>query len=314
LGLDKAECRVVARVLVTRRVPGGALDRLAAAHEMDLWEGPGPMPRAALVARARDVEGLLAMLTDVVDDELLDAAPRLKAVANYAVGFDNVDLAACRARGIAVGNTPDVLTAATADLAMALVLALARRLPEAAADVRDGRWRTWEPARWLGLELEGARLAVIGSGRIGRAVARRAGGFGMEVQLVGRGDDLGAALARADVVTLHAPLTAETRHLIDAAALARMRPGALLVNTARGGLVDQRALLEALRAGHLGGAALDVTDPEPLPADDPLLALPGVIVVPHVGSATQRTRERMAEMAVENVLAGIEGRALPFPA
>jgi glyoxylate reductase len=304
----------MARCVVTRRLPGTALDRLAAAHDVDVWPGelpPAPPELGDLVAGA---EGLLCMLTDRVDAALLGGAPRLRAIANYAVGSDNIDLAAATARGIAVGVTPDVLTDATADLAFALILAAARRLVEAHDDVRAGRWGTWDPRGWLGRDVHGATLAIVGPGRIGRAVARRAEGFDMRVLTAGRGDDLHAVLAQADVVSLHAPLTPQTRHLIDAAALAAMRPTAILVNTARGGLVDQRALKAALDAGALGAAALDVTDPEPLPPDHPLLQAPRLIVVPHIGSATHRTRERMADVAVDNLLAGLDGRPMPHPA
>jgi glyoxylate reductase len=180
--------------------------------------------------------------------------------------------------------------------------------------VLEGRWRTWDPRAFLGLELDGATLAVVGPGRIGRAVARRAEAFGMRVEMVGRGDDLHAALGRADAVTLHAPLTEATRHLIDRAALAALRPTAILVNTARGGLVDQAALAEALHAGAIGAAALDVTDPEPPAPDDPLLRTPRLLVVPHIGSATRRARERMADLAVDNLLAALEGRPMPHSA
>jgi glyoxylate reductase len=301
-------------VLVTRRVPGGALDRLAAVHDVDLWGEDGPIPRDELLRRVTDVEGLLPMLTDRVDDELLEAAPRLKAVANYAVGVDNVDLDACRARGIPVGNTPDVLTDATADVAMALILAAARRLPEGMAAVRDGEWTTWSPTWLLGRELSGATLGIVGMGRIGKAVARRAEGFGMRVIHTGRrgGDpSVEQVLEEADVVSIHVPLTTETRHLVDAAALARMKPTAILVNTARGPIVDQEALAAALRAGTIAAAALDVTDPEPLPPDDPLLDAPNLIVLPHLGSATQHTRARMADLAVDNLLAALDGRPMP---
>ncbi|HEX4735599.1 MAG TPA: NAD(P)-dependent oxidoreductase, partial [Thermoleophilaceae bacterium] len=257
----------MARVFVTRRLVGEALERLRQEHEVDVWEDAMPPGRAELRERVRDAEGLLTLLTERVDPELLDAAPKLRVVSNYAVGFDNVDLEACAARGIAVGTTGDVLTDATADLAMALLLAAARQLPAARDEARAGHWRTWEPQGWLGLELRGARLAIVGAGRIGRAVAARAEGFGMEIELVGRDGDLPGALARADVVSLHAPLTHETRHLIDARALGLMRPGTILVNTARGGLVDQAALLEATHVT----AALDVTDPEPPAPGDPIL-------------------------------------------
>jgi glyoxylate reductase len=304
----------MARCVVTRRLPGTALDRLAEDHEVEVWPGDMPPRRRELEGLVRDAEGLLCMLTDRIDAGLVDAAPRLRAIANYAVGSDNIDLSAATARGIQVGVTPDVLTDATADLAFALILAAARRLVDGHEDVRAGRWRTWDPRGWLGRDVHGATLAVVGPGRIGRAVARRAEGFDMRVLSAGRDDDLHAVLAQADVVSLHAPLTEQTRHLIDAAALAAMKPTAILVNTARGGLVDQRALKAALDAGALGAAALDVTDPEPLPPDDPLLAAPRLIVVPHIGSATHRTRERMADLAVDNLLAALGGRRMPHPA
>ena len=210
--------------------------------------------------------------------------------------------------------TPDALTDATADLAFALLLAAARRLVEGHEAVRGGAWRTWEPEGWLGRDVHGATLAIVGNGRIGQAVARRAEGFDMRVLAVGRDDDLHAALGEADFVSLHVPLTATTRHLIDAAALAAMKPTAILVNTTRGGVVDQVALAEALRAGRLAAAALDVTDPEPLPTDDPLLRAPNLLVVPHIGSATHTARERMADMAVDNLLAGLAGEPMPYPA
>lgn len=300
----------MARVLVTRRLAGDGLDRLRAEHDVDVWERAMPPTPQELRERVADAEGLLSLLTERIDGQLLQAAPRLRVVSNYAVGFDNVDLEACAARGVAVGVTGDVLTDATADLALALLLAAARRLPEARDDVRAGRWRTWEPQGWLGLELRGARLAIVGPGRIGRAAAERARAFGMDVALVGRGDDLHAALAVADVVSLHAPLRPGTRHLIDAEALGAMRPQTILVNTARGGLIDQGALL---RATHVV-AALDVTDPEPPPPDDPILTAEHVLVVPHIGSATRAARERMTALAVDNVLAGLAGRPLPNPA
>jgi len=309
--------RHMAHVVVTRRLPGTALDRLRATrHDVEIWPHdlpPSPDELRALVAQA---DGLLCLLTERIDAELLAAAPRLRAVANYAVGYDNVDRDAVRARGIPVGITPDVLTDATADLTLALLLAAARRLPEAAAAVRasDG-WRTWEPRGWLGLELRGAHLVLVGgAGRIGRAVHERAAAFGMQVEVVGRDDDLHAALARADVVSLHCPLTDRTRHLVDDRALGACRPSTILVNTARGGLVDQAALARALQGGRLGAAALDVTDPEPLSPDDPLLQAPNLLVLPHVGSATHRARERMADLAVDNLLAALDGRPMPHPA
>jgi len=305
----------MAKVFVTRRLPFEALDRLRETHEVDEWPGDLPPTPAEMQAGVADAEGLLSLVTDRVDAAVLDAAPRLKAIANMAVGTDNIDLDAAAERGIPVGNTPDVLTDATADLAFALLLALARKIVPGAAKVRDGEWRTWEPAGDLGADLAGATLGVIGWGRIGQAVARRAEGFGMDVVHSSRssGVPLDDLLARADFVSVHTPLTPHTRHLIDTDALARMKPTALLINTARGGVVDQDALRDALHAGQIAGAALDVTDPEPLPADHPLLDAPNLLVVPHVGSATVRTRAKMAAMAVENLLAALDGRPMPHP-
>jgi glyoxylate reductase len=300
----------VARVFVTRRLPGAALDRLRSNADLDVWDGDMPPTADELHERVAEAQGLLSLLTERVDGALLDAAPKLRVVSNYAVGFDNIDVEACAARGVAVGTTGDVLTDATADLAMALLLAAARRLPAARDDARAGRWRTWEPQGWLGLELRGARLAIVGPGRIGRATAQRATAFGMDVELLGRDSDLRTALARADAVSLHAPLRPGTRHMIDARALAVMRPGTILVNTARGGLIDQGALLEATHVI----AALDVTDPEPPPPGDPILNASHVLVLPHIGSATRAARERMTAVAVDNLLAGLAGEPLPHPA
>jgi glyoxylate reductase len=303
----------MARVLVTRRLPGPALQRLEAEHEVDVWPEPLPPPPDVLRARAAGAEGLLALITDRIDADLIEDCPDLRVISNYAVGSDNVDVGAAAARGIPVGITPDVLTDATADLAFACLLAAARRLPEAMAAVREGEWKTWGPEWLLGYDVHGATLGIVGFGRIGRAVARRAEGFDMEVLHTGA-VPLAELLERADAVSLHVPLTPDTRHLIDDEALARMKPTAVLVNTARGGVVDQEALARALHEGGIAGAALDVTDPEPLPADHPLLDAPNLLVLPHIGSATHRTRERMADIAVDNLLAGLAGEPLPHPA
>ena len=303
----------MARVFVTRELPFPALDRLRAVHEVDVWPERLPPAPEELRAAAARAEGLLTMLTDRVDAELVAAAPRMRAIANLAVGTDNIDVNAAEARGVAVGNTPDVLTDATADLAFALLLAAARRLQLAAAEVRAGAWVTWEPAHALGADVTGATLGIVGWGRIGQAVARRAAGFGMEV-IHSRPTPLDELLERADFVSLHVPLTDDTRHMIGAEQLRRMKPTAMLVNTARGGVVDQAALREALRSGEIAGAALDVTEPEPLPPDDPLLDAPNLLVVPHIGSATVRTRARMADMAVDNLLAALDGKPMPHPA
>jgi glyoxylate reductase len=269
---------------------------------------------------------LLSLLTDRVDDELLDAAgPQLKVVANLAVGFDNIDVPACTRRGIPVGNTPGVLTETTADLAFILMMAAARRLKEGIDYVREDRWKTWGPLLLLGVDVHGGTLGIVGFGRIGREMAKRARGFSMRILYhdVARAsvedeEALGATfvpldtlLAESDFVTLHVNLTPETRHLINAGALARMKSTAVLVNTSRGPVVDQAALYEALRDGAIIGAALDVTDPEPMSADDPLLTLPNCIVVPHIASATHVTRGKMARIAADNILAGLRGEPLP---
>ncbi len=302
----------MARCFVTRKLPGTALDRLRDAHEVEVWPERLPPSRDQLATHATDVQGLLCLLTDRVDADLIAGCPQLRAISNYAVGYDNVDIAAARQRGIEVGNTPDVLTEATADLTFALLLAAARRLPDAAAAVRDGDWLTWEPAQFLGRDVQGATLGIIGLGRIGRAVAARAQGFAMTVLHTGRdGVALEELLERSDFVSIHCPLTAQTRHMIDAAALARMRPTAILINTARGPIVDQAALTQALNSGTIAGAALDVTEPEPPHTEDPLLGAPNLVLVPHIGSATHTARERMADMAVENLLAALAGHAMP---
>lgn len=281
---------------------------------MIVFQGDLPPTPAELEDGMRDADGVLCLLTDRIDATMLDQAPGLSAISNYAVGCDNIDVAAAYSRGIAVGVTPDVLTEATADLAFALLLASARRICEAARDVSAGRWRTWEPRGWLGADVHGKTLVVVGGGRIGRAMAARAAGFSMRVILVGRDDDLYAALRLADFVSLHVPLRQETERLIDAEALRAMKQGAILVNTARGPIIDQLALRNALSSGHLAAAALDVTEPEPLPADEPLMDAPNLLVVPHIGSATRAVREQMAEMAVENLLHALNGQPMPFPA
>lgn len=300
------------RAFVTRRLPGDALDRLEDTCDVDVWPGAGSPDRAALLDRARDVDGLLCLLTDRIDASVMDACPRLRVISTMAVGVDHIDIVAACERGIVVGHTPDVLTDATADLTMALLLAAARRLPEGMHAVRDGAWGEWDPAWLLGLELRGATLGIVGMGRIGKAVAERATAFGMQIVHTGRsgGWPLIEVLGTADVVSLHCPLTDHTHYLIDADALAAMKPGAILINTARGPIVDQQALTRALGSRHLAAAALDVTDPEPLTLDDPLLSAPNLIVLPHLGSATRGTRERMAERAVQNLLAGLRGEPL----
>jgi glyoxylate reductase len=315
------------RVFVSRVIPNAGLNRVLAACDAAVWPEDMPPPYHMLVERVRGVDGLLCMLTDRIDAALMDAAgPQLKVISQMAVGYDNIDAAAARARGIPVGHTPGVLTEATADLTFALLLAAARRIVEAVEYIRAGKWRTWEPKALLGGDLAGATLGIVGLGRIGRAVAKRASGFdlrllahspscspqeaaGVNAQLV----DFDTLLCESDYVSLHVPLNEQTRRLINADSLAKMKPSAVLVNTARGGVVDQQALYRALKDGVIAGAALDVTDPEPIPLDDPLLTLPNVMIVPHIGSASQRTRDRMALMAADNLIAGVNGQPLPHP-
>ncbi|NNL66776.1 MAG: D-glycerate dehydrogenase [Myxococcales bacterium] len=311
------------RVFVTRDLPGPALERLRAGADCEVWPGQGAPPRPALLAGVRDAEGLLCLLTDPIDAELLAAAPRLQVISSCSVGLDHVDLAAASARGIPVGHTPGVLAETTADCTLALLLAAARRIPEADRFVRAGEWtpaRHWEPDLLLGRDLHGSTVGLIGLGAIGQAVARRLAGFGCRVLAWTRSGrtlpgveatSLEDLLAAADFVSLHVALTPETRDLLDADRLARMKPGAILVNAARGGLVDEAALAERLRSGALAAAALDVFAGEPLDPASPLLDAPNLVLAPHIGSASVRTRGRMAELAVDNLLAGLSGRPLP---
>jgi lactate dehydrogenase-like 2-hydroxyacid dehydrogenase len=314
------------RVFVTRMLPGPALSALRAACDAAIWPGDLPPGRAALLEGVRGADGLLCLLTDPVDAALLDAAgPGLKVISNCAVGYDNIAVPEATARGIPVGNTPGVLTDTTADFAFALLMAAARRIAEADRYVREGHWQTWGLTTLLGQDIHGAALGLIGFGRIGKAVARRAQGFGMRIlfhdpanasdpdaeTLRAEPVDFDTLLREADFVSLHVPLNEQTRHLIDSAALARMKPTAILINTARGPVVDPDALYAALKAGTIAGAALDVTEPEPIPSDSPLLGLDNLIIAPHIASASHATRGRMAQMAVDNLLAGLAGRRLP---
>ncbi|MCC6615833.1 MAG: D-glycerate dehydrogenase [Anaerolineae bacterium] len=313
------------KVFITRAIAPSALSRIETVCEVDLWDGEMPPPYSILCDRVRGVDGLFSMITDRIDAGVYEAAgASLKVVSNMAVGYNNIDVAAAQARGIAIGNTPGVLTDATADLTLALLLAAARRIVEGVEYVRAGEWRTWHPNLLAGRDLNGATLGIVGFGRIGRAVAHRAQAFGLRILAYSPSltDEEAARfsvtpasietiLSEADFVSLHCPLTPETRHLIDAQALTQMKDDAILINTSRGPVVDQAALYAALKEGRIGGAALDVTDPEPMPDDDPLLLLPNVIVIPHLGSATTQTREKMALMAADNLIAGVTGQPLP---
>jgi glyoxylate reductase len=302
-----------ARCVVTRRLPGDALDRLAAVHEVEVWPEDDPPSHEALLELVEDADGIVSLLTDQLDADLIAKAPQLRAIANYAVGTDNIDLRAASARGIAVGNTPDVLTDATADLTWALMMTAARHVVAADRLVRQGRWKYWAPEILLGADVTGSTLGIVGYGRIGRAVHRRAAGFDMRVLHTGIGGTLLEDLfAEADFVSIHCPLTQATQGLIGAQGLAEMKPSAILVNTARGAIVDSTALATALTEGSIAGAALDVVDPEPLPSSHPLLAAPNLVVTPHIGSATASARRRMADMAVANMLAALNDEPMPF--
>jgi glyoxylate reductase len=316
------------KVFVSRVIPDEGLARVREATDATVWPDELPPPRDQLLAAVEGCAGILTLLTDRVDDELLDrAGPQLKVVSNFAVGFDNIDVAACTRRGIPVGNTPGVLTETTADLAFALLMAAARRLVEGDRYVRDGHWKTWGPMLLMGPDVHGATLGIVGFGRIGQAMARRAKGFGMRIvyhdlQRVPKPVEaefdatfmtLEGLLAESDFVSLHTVLSPETKGLINAERLGWMKPTAILVNTARGPVVDSMALVEALKQGTIAAAALDVTDPEPLPADHPLVGLDNCLIVPHIASASRATRGKMAQMAAANLLAGLRGERLPTP-
>ena len=310
-------------VFVTRALPGDALGRLAQTAEVDIWPGDLPPSYDELRRRCAEACGIISLLTDRIDAELIDASPGLRVISNVAVGYDNIDLGAAFARGIPVGHTPGILTETTADLAFALLLAAARRITEAARFVREARWKTWDPQLMLGHDVHGATLGIVGFGQIGQALARRARGFDMRVLYAARREPPAAArgfgqrvalddLLRASAfVSLHVPLTPETRRLIGERELRLMRPSAILVNTARGAIVDQPALVRALHEGWIAGAGLDVMEEEPLPPSDALLTAPNVVLLPHIGSASHATRAYMASLAVDNCIAGLRGEPLP---
>lgn len=312
------------KIFVTRIIPDKGLDMVRNFCDVDLWGDELPPSRGELMRRVQGVDGILSLLTDRIDGEVMDAAGEgLKVISNHAVGFDNVDVDAATARRIPVGNTPDVLTDATADFAFTLMMSAGRRVLEADRFVRQGKWKTWGPLLLLGAELHGATLGLAGFGRIGRAVAKRAMGFDMRVIYYDPNEpkpepgiqasrvDFETLLAESDFLSLHTPLTPDTRHLIDSAALSKMKPTAVLVNTSRGPVVDTDALYDALKEKRIFAAGLDVTEPEPLPADHPLLTLENVTVMPHIASASTRARDQMSWMAAQNLIAGLKGERLP---
>ncbi len=317
-----AEAEKKPKVLVTRKIPEKGLSLLREKVNLEIWPHDDiPIPRKELLSRAPSLHGIIALPSDSIDGEFFQRASLLKIVSHYAVGYDNIDVAEATKHHVVVTNTPDVLTQATADIAFALILGAARRTGEAERFLRSGKWQSWGPELLLGREVYGSTLGIVGLGRIGRAVAKRARGFDMSLCHTGNTprDDLETGsrwlpleelFRTAHIVSLHCPLTEKTRHLVNRKTLGLMKPGAILINTGRGGLVDQEALYEALSEGKLAAAGLDVFDPEPLPATHPLLTLENLMALPHIGSASVTAREGMAVMAARNILAVlVEGTA-----
>jgi glyoxylate reductase len=316
------------RVFVTRLLPAGSLEPLERiGADIEVWSSDEPIPRSELLRRVRGVDGLLSMLTERIDDELLDAAgPSLRVVGNYAVGYDNVDVPACTGHSVLAANTPNMLHETTADLAFGLLLATARRIVEAVAFVKEGQWRYWGPNILLGAEVHHRTIGIVGMGQIGWEMAKRALGFDMRVLYYSRTRrtdlearapiefvDFETLLRQSDFVSVNVALTAETRDMFSTWQFQLMQPSAILINSARGPIVDQHALYVACRDGVIAGAGIDVTDPEPIPLDDPLLTLPNVVVLPHIASATALTRLKMGQLAAENIAAVLAGREPPTP-
>lgn len=319
------------RAATTRIIPDAGMSLLRDAHhageiELREWEQDLPPAGDELSSLVHGCDGIVTLVTDPIDAKLLDAEPQLKVVSNFAVGFDNIDVEAATERGVVVCNTPGVLTETTADLAWALLMASARRIVEGVDYVRDGKWQTWGPTLFMGADIHHAKLGIIGFGRIGKEVAKRARGFDMNILAFDTfpdeeaASDLGVTfvsleelLKKSDFVTLHCTLTDETQHLIGSPELVAMKPSAILVNASRGPVVDIDALVAGLNEGEIAGAALDVTDPEPIPVDHPLVSMPNVVIVPHIASASVATRNKMAEMAATNLLTALRGEQPPFP-
>lgn len=313
------------RVYVTRRIPEKGIQLLREHVEVDLYEGELPPSKEVIIQHTRDKDGLLTLLTDMIDLEVMDSCPRLKVISNYAVGFDNIDVAAATERGIVVTNTPGVLTETVADFTWALLMACARRIVEADRFTRLGEWKTWGPTLLLGVDIAGKTLGIVGAGRIGSSVAKRAAGFNMRVlytdndrkedfekQTGAKFVDLDTLLRESDFISLHVSLTEETKHLIAKSELGKMKPTAILINTSRGPVVDQEDLYDALVSGKILGAGLDVFVTEPIPASDPILKLKNVVITPHIASASVETRDKMAEIAAQNLLDALFGKTPRF--
>jgi glyoxylate reductase len=313
------------RVYVTRIIPEVGLNLIRQHTDAEIWPEQLPPPYDLIRQKVADCDGLVSLLTDRIDPTLLDSAPKLKVVSNYAVGFNNIDVKAATERGICVGNTPGVLTDATADMAFCLLIAAARRVVEGDAYSRAGKWKTWEPLGHLGQDLAGKTLGIVGMGRIGYALAKRCR-LGWDMRILyhdvyksekaeqdfgAKQVDLDTLLRESDFVSVHTDLNEATRGLFNAERFKKMKRTAVFINSARGPIMDQKALVEALRSGTIFAAGLDVTDPEPPSPDDPLLTLPNVVVAPHIASATVGTRNAMADICARNLIAGLTGQPLP---
>jgi len=313
------------QVYVTRVIPEAGMEMIRASSVAEVWERGSPPPYKVLLEKVAGLDGLVCLLTDRIDGALMDAAgDSLRVISQMAVGFDNIDIEAATERGIPVGNTPGVLTDTTADFAFTLLMAAARRIAEGERYVKAGKWKTWGPTLLMGQDIHRATLGLVGLGRIGKGMARRASGFGMRViysdpmvdeteakELGAESYEFDDLLAESDFVSLHVPLTPETTHLMGEKEFKRMKPSAILINTARGSAVDSNALYHALKEGEIAYAALDVTEPEPISLDDPLLTLDNCLIVPHIASSSLATRSRMAVMAAQNLEAGLKGEELP---
>jgi glyoxylate reductase len=312
------------KVFVTRQIPDKGFELVKDFCDVDLWTSATPPSHDELLQHARGVDGVLSLLTDKIDGEVMDAiGSQLKVISNFAVGFDNIDINAATVRKIPVGNTPDVLTDATADFAFALMMSAGRHILEGDRYVRAGKWRTWNPMLLLGVEMKGATLGLVGFGRIGKAMARRAVGFDMRVIYYDpletkSGPDINATsvdfetlLEESDFISLHTPLTPDTHHLINAEAFSKMKPNVVFVNTSRGSVVDLDALYHALDEKRIFAAGLDVTEPEPLPLDHPLFTLDNILIMPHIASSSKVARDKMSWIAAKNLIAGLKGEHLP---
>lgn len=311
-------------IFVTRKVPEIAFKLLhEEGHTIDLWDKETPPTQEELIQKCQDVDALLSMLSDCLDEAFFSACPHLKVIANYAVGVNNIDLRAAEKFNIPIGNTPDVLTEATSDLALGLILTLSRNLLPAIQNAKEGSWKKWEPLGFLGMELKEKTLGIIGMGRIGSSLAKKAhNGFGMKVLYTSRSEtkehdpnykssNLQELLKSSDIVSIHTDLNSSTKGLIDSSEFEIMRDHAYLINTSRGEIINQEALVKALKGGLIGGAGLDVTTPEPLPPDHPLFQIPNVVITPHIGSATIEARNLMATLAAKNIIAGLKEEPLP---